>query len=113
MRTRIGYFFALILEKGFEVELNAEAIKPVDVTLLAPRLDGEAKAKGKTKVPGIHPYVFKGLIEEVNVELSVGFYRPLASQSEIDEELTEGVVASVEGSRRLDDHLQRPHRFAC
>ena len=63
----------------------------------------ETKSKiTKAKVPkvaGIHPYVFRGLIEGVSVELSVGFYRPLASQSEIDEELNEGG-----GRQRSRDH---------
>ncbi len=103
LRTRISYFFAVILEKGFRVELNGTPVEPVDLTLLAPRLGIETKSKiTKAKVPkvaGIHPYVFRGLIEGVSVELSVGFYRPLASQSEIDEELNEGG-----GRQRSRDH---------
>ena len=38
LRTRISYFFAVILEKGFRVELNGTPVEPVDLTLLAPRL---------------------------------------------------------------------------
>ncbi|SIO62115.1 Histidine kinase-, DNA gyrase B-, and HSP90-like ATPase [Singulisphaera sp. GP187] len=97
---RIAYFFALIIEKGFEVELNGKIIKPVDLRLLATNLGINEDPKVKSpKVEGIHPYVFKGVIDGVVVHLSVGFYRQLKSEKELDEELNEGG-----GRQRSKDH---------
>lgn len=100
LKARIAYFFAIILEKGFEVEVNGIPVKPIDLNLLASSvgLDGDPKAKA-SKVKGIHPFVFKGTIDEVSVHLSVGFYRQLKSQRELDEELDEG-----DGRQRSKDH---------
>lgn len=75
----IGQQYARIIEKGFEVQLNGKAIKPVDLRLF---FDPSSKE-------GVQPYIFQGTINNVNVDLVVGFHRRLASEKEIDEELVE------------------------
>jgi hypothetical protein len=80
LRKEISRLFALIMEKGFEVFLNDEKIKPVELLLLAPPKDiGTDKGV-------IRPYVFQGEIDRVNVSMVVGFYRPLATEAEINAE---------------------------
>lgn len=65
--------YALILEKGFSVSVNGHEIRPRPVSLLSSE-------------SGLQPYVYKGTIDEVDVELAVGFYKPIPSQEEVDDE---------------------------
>ena len=70
--------FAVIIGKGFEITINKTAIQPVVLKLL---LDESPE--------GITPYVFRGNIKGVDVEIVVGFHRdpskPGASVEEDDD----------------------------
>ncbi len=76
----ISQLYALIIEKGFTVRLNGEEIRPVDLTLLAPKTVPAGKKRS------IAPYAFEGTVEGVRVELTVGFRRKLATERELDSE---------------------------
>jgi len=80
LEKEISRHYSLIMEKGFTVTLNGTPIKPVSLTLLSP------DEFGVEDDPTIEPYVFVGQISGVNVELAVGFYRPLATEGELEDE---------------------------
>lgn len=81
LRKEISRLYALIIGKGFRVTINGEPIEPVDLTILSPVV---VKASSRKS---IEPYLFKGKVEGVNVELAVGFTRRLASEKEIDSDM--------------------------
>ena len=76
LEKEIGSLFAPIIIKGFEVSLNEEKINPVSLDLLLPKDFKQDEA--------IQPYAYKAIIDNVDIELAVGFYRELALESEID-----------------------------
>jgi len=80
LEKEIARHYALILEKGFAVHLNGIQINAVPLTILSP------EHVGKTEGPSIEPYVFVGDLDGVHVELAVGFYRPLATEQQLDDE---------------------------
>lgn len=77
----IARHYALLIEKGFQVSLNGILVKPVKLSVLS------QKIVGKSKKPKIEPYVFVGEFDDVEVELAVGFYRPLIKEQELEESL--------------------------
>ena len=79
LRRLISRHYAVILGKGFSVELNGVPVEPVALSLL---FSQELKKKAS---PQIEPYMFVGTIHAVEVKLAVGFYRQLASEQELDE----------------------------
>ena len=76
----ISNLFAVIMEKGFSIKVNGTTVKPVPLTLMIPKRIGRGDR--------IEPYVFTGDYKGVSIEIVAGFYRPLATEQEIDEELT-------------------------
>ena len=90
LEKEISRHYALIIEKGFSVTLNDISVKPVTLTILSPDHLGAAKG------PAVEPYVFIGEIDGVQVELAVGFYRPLATEAELEDE--EKVASSRENA---------------
>ena len=76
LKTEITNLFALIIGKGFQVSLNGEIINPASLDILFP--------KDLKQDEAIKPYAYKATIKNVKVELAVGFYRELASASELD-----------------------------
>tara|TARA_R110002095_G_scaffold4257_1_gene11508 strand:+ start:758 stop:2197 length:1440 start_codon:yes stop_codon:yes gene_type:complete len=73
--------YALLLEKGFRVSLNGTKINPVELSVLTPKINKRDKS------PQIEPYIFVGEFDDVQVELTVGFYRPLIKEQELEESL--------------------------
>lgn len=80
LEKEISRHYALIISKGFEVKLNDEIVAPAELTILSP--DNIGTAEG----PAIEPYVFSGVLDGVQVELAVGFYRPLVTEKELEDE---------------------------
>ena len=76
LKTEIGSLFALIIKKGFTVWLNDEIIDPVALDILIPRDWSQA--------PPIQPYAYKEIFDNVEINVTVGFYRELASASEVE-----------------------------
>lgn len=83
LKKEISQLYAQIIEKGFKVTVNGKPIDPVDLHMLIP------KQRPKPGAAAIEPYVFVADLKGVHVELAVGFYRPLAKEQELDEELTQ------------------------
>jgi hypothetical protein len=80
LEKEIARHYALILQKGFSVSLNGRDIKPVSLSLLCPT------EVGSDEGPSVEPYILTGEVNGVQVELAVGFYRPLATEAELDDE---------------------------
>lgn len=73
----IKQFYALIIDKGFEVSLNNILIEGAPITLLTTLQSNPSP---------IDPFIFKAKIDDVDISLAVGFRRRLASESELEEE---------------------------
>jgi hypothetical protein len=80
LEKEIARHYALIMEKGFVVTLNGTRIKPVSIKLLAPQSFGAIRG------PAIEPYVLTGKIDDIQIDIVVGFYRPLATEAELEDE---------------------------
>jgi len=76
----IGQLYAVFIGKGFKVYVNGKLVEPIEVRLLG---TGFTTRQDEA----INPYVFKGKIKGVDLEVVVGFYRPLASEAEAEEAL--------------------------
>ena len=72
--------YSLIIEKGFTVRINGVEVRPVPLILYSVELQGYKK--------GIAPYLFKANIDEVDVDLKLGFYRTAPSEDELEAEAT-------------------------
>lgn len=72
----IRELYAVIMAKGFKVELNTANLDPIAFRLLS----------SKGKVAGINPYVFQGRFGKVHADIVVGFYRKPLTEKELDEE---------------------------
>ena len=77
-KKEVSQIYSRILEKGFNVFVNDDPIDARHLTLISA---GHLRAKD-----GLRPFVFKGEILGVDVLVAVGFYRPLPSVDEIDDE---------------------------
>lgn len=80
--------YSLIIEKGFGVYVNGLLIKPLPIQFSSVSL--------KDYKEGIAPYLFDGVIDEVKISLSVGFYKPVPDEAEIEEQDTNGTFTSDE-----------------
>jgi hypothetical protein len=78
--ARIAQAYSFILGKGFKVEVNAKAITPKPLSLL---LDTNSEEKNV-----IRPYMYTDVINGVQIYLAVGFYRPMPSDEEIEDDET-------------------------
>lgn len=76
----ISETYSLIIERGFGVQVNRSPVHPVPLILHSVDLQGYKN--------GIAPYLFKGNIKGVEVDLKMGFYRPAASEDEVESETT-------------------------
>jgi len=76
----ISNLFAVIIKKGFTVYLNDRKIEPADFVLLFP-----TNFKRETGT-SIRPYAYEAIFEGVRIEVVIGFYRELASDSEAEGE---------------------------
>jgi len=78
LQRTIARLYSLIIRKGFEVTLNGNTIEPIDFRLMTD--------ERSLDTPIIRPYLFKAHYGAVEVELAVGFYRPLPTEEELDNE---------------------------
>lgn len=79
LKDAIRRQYALIIDKGFEISVNGETLLAAPMQFLAP---------ADFSPDGIAPYVITGTIDDISVDLICGFYRPLANESELDDETT-------------------------
>lgn len=80
LEKEVARHYALIIGKGFTVAINGATLDPVSLTILAPQRIGDSRK------PSVEPYVLTGPFDGVQVDLAVGFYRPLATQDELDDD---------------------------
>lgn len=85
LSTEISKHFALIISKGFSITVRAETddakplpILPATTWLLGPKVGNSQD--------GLAPWVYKGRIGRVDVELYCGFYRKMPSEEEEEDE---------------------------
>ncbi|MEL6699814.1 MAG: ATP-binding protein [Bacteroidota bacterium] len=79
LRKEIGQIFALIIRKGFNVYVN-------DVEVKAETFDLIDTNDLENEQDGIETYKFKSSYNDVEIDIRIGFYRPLASVDEVEEE---------------------------
>ncbi len=76
LRDTVSTHYAYIMDKGFEVSINDETVKPRTTKIVFD--DRQSAPDG-----AILPFVFETSIDEVEVFLTVGFTRPIPSEGEI------------------------------
>jgi hypothetical protein len=82
LKKAIAEYYGYIIERGFKVIVNGEIVEPEVLNVLVP------KANKIGSAGSISPYIFEGEIDEVQISVVVGFYRPVPRESEIwDEQL--------------------------
>ena len=77
--NKIIYAYSYIISRGFEVQVNGQLINPVPVNM---RYENDIDNNGKA----IQPYIYTGTVDGVDVKLIVGFYSPLPTEREEEEE---------------------------
>ncbi len=80
LHAKISQLFSYIIKKGFTVRVNKSEVPPKPIELRIGNLD----KPGDTKV--IAPYVYEATINGVAVDATVGFYRPIPTEQEIEDE---------------------------
>ena len=85
----VATHYAYIIDKGFEVTINGEAVKPRTTKIVY----DNRKTAGDDAV---RPFVFKSDADGVDVFLAVGFTRPIPSESEIMEEQEAARYSSID-----------------
>jgi len=81
--------YAVILEKGFDVKINGNGVKP-RATTLSFNLHAD-------EINKIEPFVYEAESSDgVKVFLTVGFTRPIPSQNELDDEKESPKYSSVD-----------------
>jgi len=76
-KTKVARHYAFIINKGFEVKVNGDVIKPRPTEL---RFE---VGEGKT---AIRPFIYETTIDGVEVFLTVGFTHPIPSEDDITAE---------------------------
>ena len=85
----VSTHYAYIIDKGFEVTINGETVKPHTTKIVF--VDQETPSD-KT----VRPFVFQANLEGVDVFLAIGFARPIPSENEIAEEQEAARYSSVD-----------------
>lgn len=78
-RKSVTSHYSYIIEKGFKVFVNEQAVEPKTVGLM---FDPET-IRGE----GIAPYLYQGRVNGVEVNLAIGLYRDMPSEEESEEEM--------------------------
>ena len=82
--TFVSQHYSIILEKGFRVTINNKPVKPAPFKLLASKPTPTKKKSGV-----LAPYLFQATINDVEVTVVVGFYRPMPDEAEVEAEKEE------------------------
>lgn len=77
--NKIIFAYSYIIAKGFVVKVNGQLINPVPVNI-------RFESKSDKNEKAIQPYIYTGTIDGVDVKLIVGFYAPLPSEAEEEED---------------------------
>jgi hypothetical protein len=91
LERMVATHYAFIIDKGFEVRINGDPVKPRPTRLIF-----SERAGGK-KAPRIQPFIFRTKTDEgVEVFLTVGFTRPIPSEDEVMAEREEKRYSSID-----------------
>jgi len=82
--------FAIIMKKGLEIKINNTRVKPKPFRFISVDLDAYEQ--------GVAPFLFKGTIDGVKIDLSVGFYKPVQDPAEIEEEEEDSATFTADES---------------
>jgi len=88
---KISNHYNYILNKGFTIWVNEVKVPLTPLNLL---WEGKENVFDK-KTIAISPFLYKGEVDGVDIELAVGFYRPNATEEEVE--------AETKGIRRTSD----------
>jgi len=78
--SKISHYYSYIIHKGFTVSINEVKVTPEPLKLL---WDGANQIDGQN----IAPYLYEMEKDGVEIKLAIGFYRPTASEEEVDDEM--------------------------
>ncbi|MCG8433943.1 MAG: ATP-binding protein, partial [Gammaproteobacteria bacterium] len=78
LKSEISEHFGYIMQKGFLIKVNGEELTPLTQQLIFREYSNQA---------GIRPFDYESTFKGVNIKVTVGFFRKLARESEIDDEL--------------------------
>lgn len=69
--------YSFILQKGFSIKVNDEAVQPLPIELLVSEsLSGDS----------LKPFLYQATYGDVSVSLAIGFYAPPPSPEDLDDE---------------------------
>lgn len=88
LKATISEHFGYLMQKGFSVALNAEVLQPKTLQLYTIKSHKEV---------GVRPYDFVADRDGVHVRVSVGFFRPLAFEVEIEDETEKAIERDTAG----------------
>lgn len=88
LRQKISEHFGYIMQKGFKVILNGSPVSPSTLPLLSTE---------HTTKPAIRPFDFTTTLGGVHVDVTIGFFRPLVLEKEIDDETNSATSAERAG----------------
>jgi hypothetical protein len=75
-RSTVSQQYSLIIEKGFQVFIDNRPVKPLPLEFRSVDLANYQE--------GIAPFMFSGKIDGVDVDMHVGFYKPIPDDAEIE-----------------------------
>lgn len=79
---KISHHYSYILGKGFSVSINDKPVSFMPLSLLWDGIQSDVDSCQDV----IAPYLYEAEMDGVDVKLAIGFYRPTASESEVDNE---------------------------
>lgn len=78
LKAEISEHYGYLIQKGFSVAINGEELIPKTLKL---------KFQKHSTVEAIRPFDYVATFDGVDIKVTVGFFRPLAKEDEIDAEL--------------------------
>jgi len=91
LTDRVATNYAFIIDKGFEVRINGQKVKPKPTQLLFADPIGKSKQDA-----AIRPFIYKTEVDGVKVFLAVGFTRPIPSVDDVQDEQREARYSTVD-----------------
>lgn len=85
-RISISKHYSLIISKGFDVFVGDPRHMENEPTAIAAEPFLLLNSRSENNEPAIAPYIYSGVIDDVEVEIFAGLYRPLLTADEIEAE---------------------------
>ncbi|MCA3632243.1 MAG: ATP-binding protein [Methylobacterium sp.] len=77
LKSELAEHFGYLMQKGFQIEVNSESIRPKTLFLFTAAHSDETQ---------IRPFDFEATHQDVSVKVTIGLFRGLAKEIEIDDE---------------------------